>query len=112
MDGVPKRREIKITELQEKLEEYRKSNQDKITELAWYNEHCICQGTWDWENDEYEEYAENDVAENHRALPMVGTIPVQLIQAIPYVLTVILLAGFVGKAIAPNAIGQPYIKER
>ena len=45
-------------------------------------------------------------------LPMIGTIPVQLIQAIPYVLTVILLAGFVGKAIAPNAIGQPYIKER
>ena len=45
-------------------------------------------------------------------LPIVGTIPVQLIQAIPYVLTVILLAGFVGKAIAPNAIGQPYIKER
>ena len=45
-------------------------------------------------------------------LPAVGTIPVQLIQAIPYVLTVILLAGFVGKAIAPNAIGQPYIKER
>jgi len=25
---------------------------------------------------------------------------------------VVLLAGFVGKAIAPNAIGQPYIKER
>ena len=45
-------------------------------------------------------------------LPAIGTIPVQLIQAIPYVLTVILLAGFVGKAIAPNAIGQPYIKER
>jgi len=45
-------------------------------------------------------------------LPVVGEIPVQLIQAIPYVLTVILLAGFVGKAIAPNAIGQPYIKER
>ena len=45
-------------------------------------------------------------------LPVVGEIPVQLIQAIPYVLTVVLLAGFVGKAIAPNAIGQPYIKER
>tara|TARA_B100001123_G_scaffold441945_1_gene584337 strand:- start:693 stop:1664 length:972 start_codon:yes stop_codon:yes gene_type:complete len=45
-------------------------------------------------------------------LPVVGIIPVQFIQAIPYVLTVILLAGFVGKAIAPNAIGQPYIKER
>ena len=45
-------------------------------------------------------------------LPAVGTIPVQLIQGIPYVLTVILLAGFVGKAFAPSAIGQPYIKER
>ena len=45
-------------------------------------------------------------------VPMIGTIPVQLIQAIPYILTVVLLAGFVGKAIAPNAIGQPYIKER
>ena len=44
-------------------------------------------------------------------LPIVGTIPVQLIQGIPYVLTVILLAGFVGKAVAPRAIGQPYIKE-
>ena len=45
-------------------------------------------------------------------LPAVGTIPVQLIQGIPYILTVILLAGFVGKAFAPSAIGQPYIKER
>ena len=44
-------------------------------------------------------------------LPIVGVIPVQFIQAIPYILTVILLAGFVGKAIAPRAIGQPYIKE-
>ncbi|MDC0194983.1 ABC transporter permease [Alphaproteobacteria bacterium] len=45
-------------------------------------------------------------------LPAIGTIPVQLIQGVPYVLTVILLAGFVGKAFAPSAIGQPYIKER
>jgi simple sugar transport system permease protein len=45
------------------------------------------------------------------SMPIVGVIPVQLIQGIPYVLTVILLAGFVGKAIAPRAIGQPYIKE-
>ena len=45
-------------------------------------------------------------------IPIIGTIPVQLIQGIPYVLTVVLLAGLVGKAIAPNAIGQPYIKER
>ena len=44
-------------------------------------------------------------------LPIIGIIPVQFIQAIPYVLTVVLLAGFVGKAIAPNAIGQPYTKE-
>ncbi|WP_406610541.1 ABC transporter permease [Agarivorans sp. JK6] len=39
-------------------------------------------------------------------------IPVQAIEAIPYVLTVFLLAGFIGKAIAPKAIGVPYTKER
>ncbi len=39
-------------------------------------------------------------------------IPVQAIEAIPYVLTVFLLAGFIGKAVAPKAIGVPYIKER
>jgi simple sugar transport system permease protein len=45
-------------------------------------------------------------------LPFVGVIPVQFIQALPYILTVLLLAGFVGKANPPKAIGQPYIKER
>ncbi len=45
-------------------------------------------------------------------LPFVGVVPVQLIQAIPYVLTVCLLAGFVGRAVAPRAIGVPYIKEQ
>jgi ABC-type uncharacterized transport system permease subunit len=45
-------------------------------------------------------------------LPLVGVVPVQLIQAIPYVLTVCLLAGFVGRAVAPRAIGVPYVKER
>jgi ABC-type uncharacterized transport system permease subunit len=45
-------------------------------------------------------------------LPLVGVVPVQLIQAIPYVLTVALLAGFVGRAVAPRAIGVPYVKER
>lgn len=45
-------------------------------------------------------------------LPGIGEVPVQLIQALPYVLTVVLLAGFIGKAVAPKAIGQPYIKER
>jgi simple sugar transport system permease protein len=38
-------------------------------------------------------------------------VPVQLIQALPYLLTVFLLAGFIGRAIAPRAIGQPYEKE-
>lgn len=42
----------------------------------------------------------------------IGTVPVQLVQALPYVLTVLLLAGFVGRAIAPRAIGRPYVKER
>jgi len=45
-------------------------------------------------------------------LPAVGQIPVQLIQALPYALTVILLAGFMGRAIAPKAGGIPYVKER
>ena len=45
-------------------------------------------------------------------LPGLGVVPVQLIQAIPYVLTVCLLAGFVGRAVAPRAIGVPYVKER
>jgi simple sugar transport system permease protein len=46
------------------------------------------------------------------ALPVVGVVPVQFIQATPYVLTVLLLAGFVGRAIAPKAIGVPYRKEQ
>ncbi|MFV0450375.1 MAG: ABC transporter permease [Vibrio sp.] len=39
-------------------------------------------------------------------------IPVQAIEALPYILTVFLLAGFIGKAVAPKAIGVPYTKER
>jgi len=46
------------------------------------------------------------------ALPLVGVIPVQFILALPYVLTVLLLAGFVGTAVAPKAIGVPYAKEK
>ncbi|AWJ83195.1 sugar ABC transporter permease [Azospirillum sp. TSH58] len=45
-------------------------------------------------------------------LPVVGVIPVQFIQMLPYVLTVLLLAGFVGRAVAPRASGVPYVKER
>jgi general nucleoside transport system permease protein len=40
------------------------------------------------------------------------TIPVQLMDALPYILTVVILAGFVGKAIPPRAGGEPYVKER
>ena len=39
-------------------------------------------------------------------------IPVQFTQALPYILTVIILAGFVGKAIPPRAGGEAYVKER
>ena len=46
------------------------------------------------------------------ALPFIGAVPVQAIQALPYVLTVVLLAGFIGNAIAPKALGRPYVKER
>ena len=45
-------------------------------------------------------------------LPVIGEVPVQLIQALPYILTVVLLAGFIGKAVAPKAIGVPFAKER
>ena len=45
-------------------------------------------------------------------LPGIGEVPVQLVQALPYVLTVILLAGFIGRAIPPKSLGRPYVKER
>ena len=45
-------------------------------------------------------------------LPGIGAFPVQAIQALPYLLTVVLLAGFVGRAIPPKASGIPYVKER
>lgn len=45
-------------------------------------------------------------------LPLIGEIPVDAILVAPYVLTVILLAGFFGRAIPPRALGTPYVKER
>jgi len=39
-------------------------------------------------------------------------IPVQAMDVLPYILTVVILAGFVGKAIPPKAGGEPYVKER
>ncbi len=39
-------------------------------------------------------------------------VQVQLLGALPYIMTVVILAGFVGKAIPPRAGGEPYVKER
>ena len=39
-------------------------------------------------------------------------IPIQFIQIIPYVLTIIVLAGFIGSSRAPKALGIPYNKEK
>jgi simple sugar transport system permease protein len=39
-------------------------------------------------------------------------IPVQFINMLPYVMTVVLLAGFIGKSIPPRASGTPYTKDR
>jgi ABC-type uncharacterized transport system permease subunit len=39
-------------------------------------------------------------------------IPVQFVQMIPYVLTMVVLAGFIGHSRAPRALGIPYQKER
>lgn len=46
------------------------------------------------------------------SLPGIGEVPVQAVQALPYLLTVILLAGFIGKPAMPRALGRPYLKER
>ncbi len=49
------------------------------------------------------------------AIQMQGVIPhvrVEYIQIIPYVLTMVVLAGFIGTSRAPRALGRPYEKER
>ncbi len=40
------------------------------------------------------------------------SVKVQLLDALPYIMTVVILAGFIGKAIPPRAGGEPYVKER
>lgn len=46
------------------------------------------------------------------SLPYIGEVSTDLILALPYVMTVVLLAGFIGTARPPRAIGEPYVKER
>jgi simple sugar transport system permease protein len=44
-------------------------------------------------------------------LPSGDDIPVQFIQMVPYILTIIVLAGFIGSSRPPRALGIPYQKE-
>ncbi len=45
-------------------------------------------------------------------LQMVGVgFPVQFLQMVPYAVTLVVLAGFIGRASPPKAVGQPYVKE-
>ena len=45
-------------------------------------------------------------------LPSGENIPVHFIQMVPYVLTIVVLAGFIGHSRPPRALGRPYEKER
>ena len=45
-------------------------------------------------------------------LPSGNDIPVQFIQMVPYVLTIVVLAGFIGSSRPPKALGIPYQKEK
>ncbi len=45
-------------------------------------------------------------------LPSGEDIPVQFIQMVPYLLTIVVLAGFIGQSRPPRALGRPYEKER
>jgi general nucleoside transport system permease protein len=44
--------------------------------------------------------------------PFGKDIPVQFIQMVPYVLTIVVLAGFIGSSRPPRALGIPYQKEK
>ena len=45
-------------------------------------------------------------------LPIIGVIPVQFIMMLPYVVTVVALAGLVGRVHVPAASGKPFIRTR
>lgn len=44
-------------------------------------------------------------------LPLIGPAPVALVSVLPYAMTVVLLAGFFGRAVPPRALGRPFAKE-
>lgn len=53
------------------------------------------------------------ISNRYQNIELAGLVlPVQFMQALPYILTVIILAGFVGKAVPPRAGGAAYVKER
>lgn len=45
-------------------------------------------------------------------MSVVEGVPTQVFTALPYIITIVLLAGFIGKSVAPKAVGRPYVKER
>jgi ABC-type uncharacterized transport system permease subunit len=45
-------------------------------------------------------------------LPSGEDIPVQFVEMVPYVLTIVVLAGFIGSSRPPRALGIPYQKEK
>ncbi len=47
-----------------------------------------------------------------RYIPIIQNIPTIYLQVLPYVLTIVILVGFIGKSEAPEAIGKTYIKSR
>ncbi len=42
---------------------------------------------------------------------LVAIVPENFYSALPYVMTIVILAGVVGRSIPPAAVGQPYVKE-
>jgi simple sugar transport system permease protein len=38
-------------------------------------------------------------------------LPTQFLQMLPYVVTLIALLGWIGRSVAPSALGQPYDRE-
>jgi general nucleoside transport system permease protein len=42
---------------------------------------------------------------------IMAAIPSQVYGALPYIVTIVILAGVVGRSIAPAAVGRPYVKE-